>query len=119
MQESPTTDPATPRWHFCQKGSRVAALKDIQGPGLYAKLPSYGQAYMDLLIGEFNSLRDIYADDKAFAQTSGFSSVAFLYFAREFLEFGAHLRHRLETRISIFLQRPINDPRQLRRYFGS
>lgn len=31
----------------------------------HAELPSYGKAYLDLLIGEFNSLRDICTDDKA------------------------------------------------------
>jgi hypothetical protein len=31
----------------------------------HAELPSYGKAYLDLLIGEFNSLRDICKDDKA------------------------------------------------------
>jgi hypothetical protein len=52
-------------WPFRKSGSRAATGDDLKGPGLHAKLPGYGQAYMDLLIGEFNSLRDICANEKA------------------------------------------------------
>jgi len=38
---------------------------DLKGPGLYAQLPSYGQAYMNQLIGEFKALKDVCANDKA------------------------------------------------------
>ncbi len=47
-------------------------IKDIElkGPGQYAILPSYGQAYMNQLIGEFNALKDVCQNDNArsFAQ---------------------------------------------------
>jgi hypothetical protein len=31
----------------------------LRGPGIHAKLPNYGKAYLNLLVGEFKSLRDI------------------------------------------------------------
>ena len=65
MQDTTTTNVTVPIWRFWNKSSRSAAQAELKGPGLYSKLPSYGQAYMDLLIGEFNSLRDICANDKA------------------------------------------------------
>jgi hypothetical protein len=37
----------------------------LKGPGVYAKLPSYGQAYLDQLIGEFKVLREICANHQA------------------------------------------------------
>jgi hypothetical protein len=42
----------------------------LKGPGQFAILPSYGQAYMNQLMGEFNSLKDVCKDDsaRAFAQ---------------------------------------------------
>ena len=45
--------------------SSSADCKDLKGPGVHAELPNYGKAYLNLLIGEFKSLKDICEDDKA------------------------------------------------------
>ena len=37
----------------------------MKGPGLHVELPNYGQAYLNLLIGEFKSLKDICENDEA------------------------------------------------------
>jgi hypothetical protein len=53
-----------------KKGNASNEWPDLKGPGLYAQLPGYGQAYMNQLIGEFHSLKDVCTNDKAreFAQ---------------------------------------------------
>jgi hypothetical protein len=43
----------------------AAASEKLKGTGIHGELPPYGMAYLDLLIGEFKSLRDICEDDKA------------------------------------------------------
>jgi hypothetical protein len=45
--------------------SSSAECKDLKAPGTHAELPNYGKAYLNLLIGEFKSLKDICEDDKA------------------------------------------------------
>jgi hypothetical protein len=64
---SPTSAETSVPWI---KGNDPNVCAELKGPGLYARLPSYGQAYMNQLIGEFNSLKDVCANDKArdFAQ---------------------------------------------------
>lgn len=45
--------------------SSSADCKDLRAPGIHAELPNYGKAYLNLLIGEFKSLKDICEDEKA------------------------------------------------------
>jgi hypothetical protein len=57
-----TSDTGMP---FSKNDRSSDACGDLKGPGLYAQLPSYGQAYTNQLIGEFRSLKDVCANDKA------------------------------------------------------
>jgi hypothetical protein len=43
----------------------TAFYNELNGPGIHSELPNYGKAYLNLLIGEFKSLKEICADDKA------------------------------------------------------
>jgi hypothetical protein len=50
---------------FRKDSDSPEVCQDLKGPGIYAKLPSYGQAYLNQLIGEFRALNDVCANDKA------------------------------------------------------
>jgi hypothetical protein len=44
---------------MANNGTTEEVCPDLKGPGQHARLPGYGQAYRNQLIGEFNSLKDV------------------------------------------------------------
>jgi hypothetical protein len=63
LSSKTTTGSDQPLWKNGKSPS--AECKELKGPGLHMELPNYGKAYLNLLIGEFKSLKDICADQKA------------------------------------------------------
>jgi hypothetical protein len=70
MQDLSSSLAAETNVHSSKNGKSPDTPAELKGPGLHAQLPGYGQAYMNQLVGEFKSLKDVCANDRAkdFAQ---------------------------------------------------
>jgi len=65
MQTDSSLTPTETDLPFWKNSNGLAQPSDLKGPGIYAKLPNYGQAYLDQLIGEYKVLKDICANHQA------------------------------------------------------